>query len=230
MPLRLLSLLLLFAAVARAGSPAYFGAALAQLGSEVPPGWAYTLTTTRESDTTVERYDPSRPKDEQWTLVSRNGQVPTADEIKSYRSYKTTNAPSMRATFQRGDIDTGQAVLLREDAAHATFRCPFREDVDDPLLKHMAIELTVAKQPPLVEKSVLQLKEPFSPIIGIKMTELRVEMTFSPPADGHPGLPLSAVSHFRGRLLLFKSIAEDLRVTYSEFVRLTATAPQNPPQ
>lgn len=229
-PFRWLSFLLALTAAAHAAPPAYFHAAVGQLTSDVPRGWAYTLTTKRDAEISVERYDPSRPQAEQWTLVLRNGQSPTEGEIKSYRSYKTTNAPNMRATFVRGDIDVAHAELLREDATHADFRCGFREDLDDPMLKHMLVDLTVSKESPRVEKFILHLKEPFWPIIGIKMDELRVEMTFSPPTEDRPSLPLTAVSHFRGRLLLLKSIAEDLNVSYSDFVRLGAPPPPNPPQ
>lgn len=55
--------------------------------------YAYTRTARTESTegdkkeerVVVERWDPGKPLDQRWTLVSINGQPPTADQLESYR-------------------------------------------------------------------------------------------------------------------------------------------------
>lgn len=225
MQLRLL-LSFLFVPVFAAASelPAYFGEALARFSSDAPRGWAYTLTTTRGEETSVERYDPSRPKGGEWTLLQRNGRAPTADEVERYLRYKaSTTPPTARATFEKGDLDRSTFTLLREDANTAEYRGRFREDLKEPLLSHLALDLKFAKQPAAVQSFTLRLADPFSPVLGVKMTELEVAMDFSPPADDRPSLPRASRSRFRGRLLFFKSIEEDLRITYSDFARVVPT-------
>ncbi len=207
------------AVAGRAEAPAYFREAFARFHPDVPPGWACTLTTTRGAESSVERGDPSRPLTERWTLLRRNGRPPTPEEIERHRNYRVaTSTSALRATFQRGDIDVASVQLVREDAAEAEFRCRFRSDLKDQLLDHLELRLTVRKQPAVVRQYELLLTEPFWPVLGLKMTELRVEMRFAPAAPGGPLLPASATSHFRGRLLLLKTIAEDVAVAYSDYV------------
>src|SRR5512141_771586 len=82
-PRRLLAALILGLAPvgpATAAVPAYVQEALAKFSAEVPPGWAYTQTTVRGDESTTERFDPSRPPAEQWTLVLHNKLPPTPEE------------------------------------------------------------------------------------------------------------------------------------------------------
>lgn len=222
---RLLVCLLFSAAVAlrapAAPLPAYFEQALAHFTSDAPRGWAYTLTTTRGSETSVERFDPSRPKGGEWTLLQRDGRAPTVEEIERYLRYKaSTTPPTARATFEKGDIDRDTFTLTREDAAGAEFRGTFRGDLKEPLLAHLVLDLKIAKASPAVQSFTLRLAGPFSPALGVKMTELEVSMEFSPPTAERPALPLASRSRFRGRLFFLKTIEEDVSIAYSDFERV----------
>lgn len=219
--MRLTALSLLMCAPLLAWStelPPYFAEALARFSSDAPRGWAYTLTTTREGETSVERYDPSRPHGGEWSLIQRDGRAPTAEEIERYLRFKASSTPpTARATFQKGDLDLATFELLREDAATAVYRGRFRQDLAEPLLSHLAIELEFTKDPPAVRSFVLRLISPFSPALGVKMTQLEVQMSLSAPTAERPSLPQSSSSRFRGRLFFFKTIAEDVQITYSDF-------------
>jgi len=222
MRLRLaLAFCLLTAVAAAADLPSYFGEALARFTSDAPRGWAYTLTTTRAGDTSVERYDPSHPRGGEWTLLQRNGRAATAEEIERYLRYKASSTPpTARATFEKGDLDRSTFELVREDAATAVFRGRFREDLKEPLLAHLVLELQIAKSEPAVRSFTMRLVAPFTPALGVKMTELEVAMEFSPPNGDQPSLPRASRSRFRGRLFFIKSIEEDLQIAYSDFTRV----------
>lgn len=219
-----LSLAFSFALSASAADvPTYVREALSRFTSDAPKGWAYTLTTTKDGQTSVERYDPAQPVGAQWTLLQRDGRTPTPEESRRYTQYKTstTQGSTRSATFEKGDIDFATMKLVREDTERAEFESRFREG-DDKMLAHFVVTLTVAKNPAAIERFVLRLDSPYSPVIGVRMKELLVEMTFSPATPDHPSLPLTSSSRFRGRLLLFKSIDEDLSITYSDYVRTEA--------
>ncbi|MDP2137059.1 MAG: hypothetical protein Q8J74_04325 [Candidatus Didemnitutus sp.] len=221
--MRRLAAILGFALLAPLGAgaidlPEYFQTALARLSSDAPRGWAYNLTTTRKEETSLERYDPSRPKGGEWTLLRRNGLEPTTEDHERYRRYKASNAsPTARATFEKGDIDVTSAALVRDDAERAEFQLRFREDVSEPLLQHLLLHLTVTKAEPTVERFTLHLLGAFSPALGVRMNQLEVTMQFSPASDDRPALPHEMVSRFRGRLFFFIPMEEELRVTYSDF-------------
>ena len=86
------------------------------------------------------------------------------------------------------------------------------------MLGHLALRLTVTKRQPHVEKFALELTAPYSPVLGVKMRELLVQMSFGKPAAGRPSLPATNTSHFVGRIFLI-SVEENLTVTYTDFVR-----------
>lgn len=211
---------LVVAAAAHAEKPSYRLEALATFSAEVPSGWAYTLKTERNEHQLVERFDPAKPLTEQWTLLLTDGRSPTPKDLTQYAKFKAVQPTgAAQATFQKGDLEPGSMALLSEDARRAEYRCSFREQSAnaDKMLGHVTLRLQISKQPAYVEKYTLELPQPYSPVLGVKMNELVVEVSFSPPADDRPSLPLRSISHFRGRMLLFP-VEENLRLTYSEYV------------
>ncbi len=202
---------------ARAEQPAYVRAALGQFSTGMPAGWAYTLTTTRNGRTVTERFDPARPAGAQWTLLETEGRAPTSGEIEKYVRARTAAPGGMQANFERADIEPGSLVLVQEDAEHAEFTSAFRESSTGPdkMLGHLSLRLKVSKNLPHVMGYTLELKEPYSPVLGVKMNTLHVEARFSPPTEDRPSLPLEMTSRFTGRIF-FIPTSEDLHVSYRD--------------
>ncbi len=210
---------LLVAATAFAEMPGYLRAALGKFNPEVPPNWAYTLTTERSGQQTTERFDPSKPPAEQWSLLRTEGRAPTSEDLEKYFKYKASQTPgATQATFHKGDIEPGTIKLVHEDPDRAEFTCTFREQSTnaDKMLGHLGLRLTVNKHEPYVEKFSLTLNAPYNPILTVKMRELVVTMNFSPPTGNRPSLPAESTSHFEGRIFFF-SLEENLHFTYFDF-------------
>jgi hypothetical protein len=215
---------LLAVASAAAAVPDYVREALGRFNPEVPAGWAYTLTTVRNEDArSTARFDPSKPPADQWTLLDFNGRAPTAKESAQYARTRAGggNSSAPQGTFQKGDIDPASITLLSEDADRGEFSCAFRAEAAGPdkMLGHLRLRLTVNKRQPHVEKFELELKEPYSPVLGVKMRELLVRMSFTPPAADRPSLPAVNFSHFLGRIF-FIGMEENLTLTYTDLVRV----------
>src|SRR5688572_2002146 len=207
---------------AHAQTPAYARAALAQFNPNPPSGWAYTLETTRNSQSMAEHFDPSRPSGGQWTLRQLQGRNPTTEELEKYaQSRPAAGSGGTQANFQKDDIEPGSLKLLEENETTATFSAAFREQAGgaDKMLDHLGMTLTVNKEPAYVERYVLELTEPYWPVLGVKMNQLRIEARFSAPDADRPSLPLSVESRFAGRILLFAN-EENLRLIYGEFRRV----------
>ena len=216
--------LLLTAAVAHAELPSQVSEALAGFTTDAPAGWAYTLTTRRGGEISVERYDPSAADGRRWTLLQHNGKSATPEEIDRYSRYRvTTNAMSPRATFRRGDINTSSLTLIGRTAEEEQYTCTFRSDVDDPLLNRLELRLWIAVQPTRITRYSLHLLTPYSPILGMKVENLEVTVTLSPPGSDRSPLPLTSHSIFHGRFLLLKSVDEEVEVSYSAFERRSPT-------
>jgi hypothetical protein len=215
-------LLWLGLATVAAAMPEYVRQALGIFSPEVPPGWAYTLTTERDGRQIAERYDPSKPPAEQWSLQLSAGHPPTQDELDKYARYKASQAPgAVQATFQKSDIEPGSVELVHEDAERAELTCAFRavSANADKMLGHLVLRLIVGKRQPHVERYTLELRKPYSPVLGVQMRELVVTMDFTQPGTDRPSLPERSSSHFAGRIF-FVPVEENLRYSYSAFVRV----------
>jgi hypothetical protein len=197
--------------------PGYLRTALAGFNPGMPDGWAYTLTTVRNDHSMTERFDPAQPPAVQWTLLELENRAPTQDEIEKYARSRSAGPGGTQTNFKKADIDPGTFVLLKEDDVQAEFTATFRETSAgaDKMLGHLILHLTVDKRLPHVAACVLELKEPYSPVLGVKMNELRVETRFSLPAEGRPSVPTEMTSRFAGRIF-FISTGENLRLTYRD--------------
>lgn len=221
----LLFLLLLgLPAAPRAGQPDYLVAALENFNPNLPPDWAYTVQTTKGGETSVERYDPSLAAESHWTLLRLNNRPATAEESARYASYRIATSRSSHPTFLRSDIDQVTFRLIREDNERAVFAARFREGLADPLLAKLELSLTVAKATARIEAFGLELTEPHSPVLTVKMLSLRVDTTLATTGPNQPALPARTVSRFRGRVFFFKEIEEDVDSTYSDFVHVNLPA------
>jgi len=208
-----------FLSLGAAGAPDYLSAALASFSPEVPSHWAYSLTTERAGVVTTERFDPSKPAIEQWTLLATAGLVSTEAEREKYFKYKASQTPgALKATFQRSDIEPGSIRLIREGPDRAEFSGTFREQSAgaDKMLAHLQLTLIINKRRQRVERYSLTLIAPYSPILGVKMNELVVTMDFSPSPDAPINLPSASSSHFTGRIFFFP-IEENIRYRYYDF-------------
>lgn len=206
---------------AAAEMPGYLRTALTDFHPGVPPGWACTITTTRNDSILVERFDASQAPGEHWTLLQFQGRAPTPKEQEKYRQSRPAGSiVGPQANFQKADIEPGSLVLANEDDERAEFKGSFRQESTgaDKMLGHLVLHLTVTKRQPHIAKYILTLDTPYSPVLGVKMNELRVEANFTKPDPGHPSLPSTHTSRFAGRIL-FIPTKENLHVTFTDYVR-----------
>jgi hypothetical protein len=207
------------AASGLAQMPDYLRTAINRFSPTVPAGWAYTLTTTRNGEVLVERFDPSRPPGGQWSLLQCFGRSPTAEELEKYaKSRPTADSGGAQSNFQKADIEPGSFQLVSENAEQAEFLGGFRAGSDgaDKMLGHLNLRVIVSKKQSYIKTSVLELKEPYWPVFGVKMNVLRVETSFEAATAGHPSLPTVQQSHFAGRILLISN-EEKLQLAFSDF-------------
>lgn len=201
--------------------PTYLQEALADFVPEVRAGWAYTVTTTQNQRRTTERFDPAKPPAEQWQLLQIDDRAPTDDEAAQYIKYKASQRPGpARATYTKGDIEPFSLKLVSEDADSAEFVGSFREQSSgaDKMLAHLRLRLHVRKQPAMITRATIELTEPYSPVLTVKMNELVASIEFGPATPDRPSLPIRSTSHFAGRMLLFP-VTETLELTYRDFVK-----------
>lgn len=199
--------------------PGYLRTALNHFNPGVPPGWACTITTTRNGATLIERFDAAQAPAAQWTLLQFEGRAPTPKEQARYRQSRPPGSSvGPQANFQKADIEPGSLVLVSEDNAKAEFKGSFRQESTgaDKMLGHLVLHLTVDKRSPHIAGYTLTLATPYSPVLGVKMNDLQVEAVYTAPDETHPSLPATHTSRFTGRIF-FIPTEESLQVTFSDF-------------
>jgi hypothetical protein len=75
---------------------------IAHARTVTPEDYAYTRTIRTESTegnkkeerVVVDRWDPAKPQDQRWTLVSINGHPPTDEQLKTYRKETPRRRPA----------------------------------------------------------------------------------------------------------------------------------------
>lgn len=221
--------LLCFLAIPALGAPLpdYLRAALARFSPDAPPGWAYTLATTRNETRMLERHDPALPPATRWSLLEWQGRPPTRDEIEKYaRSRPANDSGGSKANFQKNDIEPNSLVLVHEDDSRAEWSGRFRETSTgaDKMLGHLTLRLVVDKNNPHIAEYALTLPEPYSPVLGVKMHNLDVLVRFHPPTEDRPALPAIQTSRFTGRIFFF-STREELQITYADYTPPTRSYP-----
>lgn len=204
--------LALVAGALPAAEPDWLELALARLPPPDEGRLACTLAIERNGQRSVERFDPRAAPAEQWTLVERHGSPPTPAEQAAYRRQRADPATGPApAGLKSAQIDRASLQLVRESATHATLTGGFTEEAaaTDKLLARLTLTLLVRKEPAAVVSYRLDLRQPFSPVLGVRMHELEAGAEYGP--DGNIR---RSWSRFQGRIFL-RRVEERVSATFS---------------
>jgi hypothetical protein len=224
---RVLGLLLLLVGSAlapvRAGDmPADLKAALAAFKAEGSRGWAFTQSTVGTGRSLVERFDPGLPEMERWTLLQKDGRTPTAKETQSYREMLTRRSRGETAPNVKDQIDPASGLPVSDTGDRVEWRFKLRAtDEDDRSAAHMDVVFTLHRPTTTIERVVLASFEPFKPVRGVQVSEARTVIEYSLPEGERPTLLRQITVRLRGRAWWFKSMDQDMTVTYTDYAPMT---------
>jgi hypothetical protein len=232
----LASILVLFvlAPSAVAESPPIVVEALKALSS-TEGTWSWVQTTVEHGRRTkIERFDPSLPEDEQWTLVESKGRAPTARELGAYRKGRAKDRRhqeqrSAKQGEQKNDFEElirdGSLELIREDLEQVVWR--FLLPVKDPdmaeLSHSMEGTLTIGKRHPHWFTIEMGNEKPVKPAPSVHIERMYVRLAYRPLSGDGPVMLYETESVFYGRLLLLKRVNEHSVTTYSEYRNVAAS-------
>lgn len=196
--------------------PAKLADALEAFRSDGPKGWAYTQTTVAGKESLEETFDPGRPESDRWALVAKDGRAPTPDELKTYREGKSRRAGGSPPPRIQDLVDRASATRVRTEGDLAWWRFGMKPGgADDSSAAHLDV-IFCFHLPTLTIASVeIASREAYSPMVGINIAETRTVMTYSLPEAERPSLLQKVTLRVRGRAFWFKSLDQDMTVTYS---------------
>jgi hypothetical protein len=223
-----IALLALLPQLARAAElPAELEAALDAFRADGPPAWSYLQTTTSSGgEALVERFDAARPSFDRWSLVRKDGREPTDEETRVYREGKTRRTAGLQPPRIQDRLDRASAERISSGEGMELWR--FRMlpgGADDLAAAAMAVTVAFHEGTRTITRVEIASTAAFSPALGVRIESSRTTMEYSLPASGLPSLPQRISVRLRGRAFWFRSLDEDLEVTYSEHRPATLRTP-----
>lgn len=193
-------------------------AALRSFRSEVPPDWSYVQTTSDGQRSLEERHDATRPDFGRWSLLSKDGRAPTVAELAEYRDTRSRRSRGGTAPRLAEQIDPTEALVVAEVGERTTYRCRLRAaETGDRTADFLHATVVVHRPSRTIEAITLENEAPFRPALGIRITKLRTQLTFSLPSGNRPSLPQAVQTSLRGEAYWFKTLDADLQVSFSRY-------------
>ncbi len=215
----LLSTCLLIASSLRAAPmPPELEKALAAFQAEGTHDWGFTQSTRSADHSLVERFDPSKPRFAQWSLVQKDNRAPTDQETKEYKDMldRRTRGPTAPNVKNQIRPDTCEPLGIENDRARYRFLLnPGGED--DKSAEHMVVTFFLHQPTGTIDRVELASIRPFSPMFAVKIHEARTVILYTLPDDTRPTLLQEITVRVRGRAMFFKSLDRDMTVTYSDY-------------
>ncbi len=186
--------------------------------------WAYTRETRDEEGHYVERFDPTLPRDQQWTLIEFEGKTPTKKALRRYQKHYEElfdrESPTRFDLESMLDPATMRLAQETDELLTYTFQ-PLAEDEEDAeFVAYLIGTVIISKTTNDVVSLGMRNKEEFSPMAMVKIKELSLNLTFERFVNTGPNFISRASSNTSGRLMGLKEISESEDVRYRDFTAL----------
>jgi hypothetical protein len=199
--------------------PAELAAALKDFRAEGPKGWAFIQTTVAGDRSRVERFEPLGKYSIQWALLKQDGRAPTADEVEKYTELKARRSSNENAPNVKDQIIPDTCEILSETPERGVYRFQLKPgDSDDSSAPFMRATFTLHRPTAVIEQVELASTGPFSPVLMVKVEDARTVMIYSLPSGDMPSFLKEVSVHVRGRAMWFRSLDQDMKVSYSDYV------------
>jgi len=192
--------------------------ALKHFRADPPPGWSYTMTSTGQGRSMVERCEAAKPEFDRWSLVAKEGRAPTPDEIQEYGEMRTRRSRGGTAPKLIDQLDLTTLETAGDTGERTTFRCRLKPgDAGDTVAPFLRATVVLHKPSQTIESIELGSTGEFSPSLVVKIAEMTTRLTYSLPTPGQPSLPLQVFTRVRGRAFYFKSLDAEMTVAFSDY-------------
>ena len=203
---------------AAAAEPEIVARALDAADKDARKDWAYTMIVVEDGKERIERFDPSRDVEHEWTLVKVESRKPTAGDIEDYRKTKERRRESDDESSLRDMIQEGTLHLLREDDRQAVyaFKVKGKDNKEQKMMDHVGAELHIDKTGPWVERLEMKSAGEFNPMMGVTIEHFAMTITYIPIENGSV-VPGRVETKVQGKAFFIKTIDSDVRITFSDY-------------
>ena len=178
--------------------------------------WAYTETRVDSEHVWVGRYDPGRPSNERWHLLSVDKRPPTEKEVEQYLEDRSNDHGKRGKETVKALVEPGTVTLIEETDEH--WLLGFTPGEEEETIRD-AVDATILVGKPTRHLKYIDIRNhsPMKPAIGIRISKLITRFTFGAAGDAGPVVPISTQVEISGRAYLFVSLDEQELVHNSDF-------------
>ncbi|MBL4672111.1 MAG: hypothetical protein JKX81_07590 [Arenicella sp.] len=178
--------------------------------------WSFQMISRGEEDT-VEVFNPlAKPE---WSLISINGNHPSKKQIKAYyREIDEAEAEDDDGNLNLHEmIDVSSLRLLKDDGKVAKYSfTPILDDDDVDFTDKLEGELWHNKQKDFIERFDFFSKAPFSPMAGVKISNMQTSIRFQ-EISKDIFVPKEIFSEVSGRAFIVKKVDEKESQIYTNY-------------
>ena len=192
--------------------------------AETDDQYAYTRETRDELGHYIERFDPEKPRSEQWQLLSFNGGEPDKKHKERYaREYDglfNRDHPTdvdLSSLFNRESlkvVETTPKFVIYE------FQPLADEPEDEKIMSNLVGTLVVDVANNELNDISLNSKKKFSPAAMVSIKEFSITMSFDRIGENGPVVMTQSTSNIRGRFMGLKKIEQSQEVVFRDFDRV----------
>lgn len=186
--------------------------------------WAFTQRAI-EYDGSIaherlERFDPSRPGDQRWQLISIDGHPPTVEEREKWADKKFKRHHKKIATPISDFFDVGSARVVAETPKLIRYEVPLRHDKNwmFPVDK-VGVRVTINKETKALEHLTAHVREPFKVLLGVARVmggDVDLDfLHFDPDSASPTGAQPAGHAH-----VTVSKLGERVDFTWSDFTRV----------
>jgi len=218
--------------------------AFESIDREFKEDWAFTETSTKDDVVLIGHYDPRRPENDRWTLVSVDGLEPQDDEIEDYLEEKERDRrrgrrggpPDEDVANNEGPerdeededereysaiVNFTSLELVEETGDHWIF--DFKpntgddDDSDAKFMRDVTGQLKIIKSGHYVATINMHNEKTIKPAVGVKISKFVTTMAFGPATDDGPIVPIAVDVEVKGRAMLVIKFDEVEKTRFSDF-------------
>ena len=188
--------------------------------------WAFTQRAVEYEDgkprERLERYDPSRPGNQRWTLLAINGRMPTPEEHAAWARKKFKKNPRKIDTPIGDFFDFNDAKILSQTDKLVHYEVPLRRDKNWLFqTDKVKVVVTVNKETRALEHLNASVREPVKVLLGLaRITAGKADLSFLNFDEDAPPGPESTQPTGTARVSVYK-FGERVEFTWSDFKRVS---------
>ena len=196
--------------------------AFANISRDYHKDWAFTLSETEDSVSTVGRYDPRRPAGTRWQLLTIAGRDPDAEEAADYQDDREDEFDDDDDGSVLDIIDVETLEIVEESDEYWIFGFTpsvgdGEDDVAQKIMQKVHGTAKVIRDGHYLEYLDMRSEKPIRPVFSVKISRFLTHIAFGPAGDSGPIVPLSIDVEVRGRAALVIKIDERESTHYSDY-------------